>query len=114
MYDCTIYIGGEIKSSYLELNYNQYFSNSNSKTGKNSKAEEALDGYDLELGAQIPYIPSSTFFTKAFNSPNSVSYWGSHLSGKGYWYNASKIRWPELRPPLAPRRSRWLPALALV
>jgi adhesin/invasin len=59
-------LGGEIKSSYLELNYNQYFSNSDSKTGKNSKAEEALDGYDLEFGAQIPYIPSSTFYTKAF------------------------------------------------
>ena len=59
-------LGGEIKSSYLELNYNQYFSNSNSKTGKNSKAEEALDGYDLEFGVQIPYIPSSTFYTKAF------------------------------------------------
>ena len=60
-------LGGEIKSSYLELNYNQYFSNSDSKTGKNSKAEEALDGHDLEFGVQIPYIPSSTFYTKSFS-----------------------------------------------
>ena len=60
-------LGGEIKSSFLELNYNQYFSNSDSKTGKHSKAEEALDGYDLEFGVQIPYIPSSTFYTKSFS-----------------------------------------------
>ena len=59
-------LGAEIKSSYLELNYNQYFSNSNSKTGKNSKSEEAVDGYDLELGAQLPYIPSATFYTQIF------------------------------------------------
>lgn len=59
-------LGAEIKSSYLELNYNQYFSNSNSKTGKNSKSEEAVDGYDLELGAQVPYIPSATFYTQIF------------------------------------------------
>ena len=60
-------IGGEIKSSFLELNYNQYFSNSDSKTGKNGKSEEAVDGYDLELGFQVPYIPSATFYTKASN-----------------------------------------------
>ena len=59
-------LGGEIKSSFLELNYNQYFSNSDSKTGKNGNAEEALDGYDLELGLQVPYIPSATFYTKTF------------------------------------------------
>jgi len=59
-------IGGEIKSSFLELNYNQYLSNSDSKTGKNGKSEEVADGYDLELGFQVPYIPSATFYTKSF------------------------------------------------
>jgi len=59
-------LGAEIKSSYLELNHNQYFSNSNSKTGKNGKSEEAVDGYDLELGAQVPFIPTATFYTQIF------------------------------------------------
>jgi adhesin/invasin len=59
-------LGGEIKSSFLELNHNQYFSNSDSRTGKNEIAEEVLDGYDLELGLQVPYIPSATIYTKTF------------------------------------------------
>ena len=44
-------LGGEIKSSFLELNHNQYFSQSDSRTGKGGVAEEVLDGYDLELGS---------------------------------------------------------------
>lgn len=59
-------LGGEIKSSFLELNHNQYFSNSDSRSGKNGIAEEVLDGYDLELGLQVPYIPSATIYTKTF------------------------------------------------
>jgi adhesin/invasin len=59
-------LGGEIKSSFLELNHNQYFSNSDSRSGKNGVAEEVLDGYDLELGLQVPYIPSATIYTKTF------------------------------------------------
>ena len=34
-------LGGEIKSSFLELNYNQYFSQSDSRTGKGGVAEES-------------------------------------------------------------------------
>ena len=44
-------LGGEVRSSFLELNYNQYFSQSDSRTGKGGVAEEVLDGYDLELGS---------------------------------------------------------------
>ena len=77
-------LGGEIKSSFLELNYNQYFSQSGSKTGKNSKAEESLDGYDLEFGTQIPYIPSATFYTKSFNFdvPNGNDFEGFEYSSE--------------------------------
>ena len=59
-------IGGEIKSSILELNTNHYFAISNQRTGKNSKKEEAADGYDFELGAHIPYVPSAKIFAKIF------------------------------------------------
>ncbi len=60
-------IGAEIKSSILDLNYNQYFAESSNKKGKNGKDEEAIDGFDAELGAHIPYIPSMKAYLKAFN-----------------------------------------------
>ena len=41
-------IGGEIKSSILELNTNHYFGISDQRTGKNSIKEDVADGYDLE------------------------------------------------------------------
>ena len=59
-------IGGEIKSSILELNTNHYFAISNEVTGKNSVKETVADGYDLEIGAHIPYMPSAKFYTKLF------------------------------------------------
>ena len=60
-------IGTEIKSSILDLNYNHYIAQSSNKKGKNSKNEEAIDGYDLELGAHLPYIPSMKAYVKAFD-----------------------------------------------
>jgi len=60
-------IGADIKSSILDLNYNQYFAQSSNKKGKNGKNEEAIDGYDVELGAHLPYIPSMKAYLKAFD-----------------------------------------------
>ena len=60
-------IGTEIKSSILDLNYNQYFSQSSSKNGKDNKNEEAIDGYDIEAGMHFPYIPSLKAYIKAFD-----------------------------------------------
>ena len=60
-------IGAEIKSSILDLNYNQYIAQSSSKKGKNGKDEEAIDGFDVELGAHLPYIPSVKAYLKAFD-----------------------------------------------
>ena len=59
-------IGGEINSSILELNTNHYFSISNERTGKNNVKEEVADGYDLELGAHVPYIPTAKIYAKIF------------------------------------------------
>ncbi len=60
-------IGAEIKSSIIDLNYNQYIAQSSSKKGKDSKNEEAIDGYDAEVGAHLPYIPSMKAYLKAFD-----------------------------------------------
>ena len=60
-------IGGELRSSSLELTANSYYGLSDWKTGKNNNSERALDGYDIELGAQIPYVPSGKIYVKQFN-----------------------------------------------
>ena len=46
-------IGGEIKSSILELSTNHYFGTSGEQTGKNNIKEEVADGYDLEYKSQV-------------------------------------------------------------
>ncbi len=59
-------IGAEIKSSALELTVNNYFGLTGFKDGKNGNSERALGGYDLELGAQVPYIPAAKLYVKQF------------------------------------------------
>ena len=57
-------VGAEIRSSVFEINANKYFAISGEKTGKNGNTERALDGYEVEVGGQIPYIPSAKIFVK--------------------------------------------------
>ncbi len=59
-------VGGEIKSSILELNTNHYFGLSDETTGKNSIKEDVADGYDLEIGAHVPHMPTAKIFAKIF------------------------------------------------
>ena len=77
-------IGGEIKSSIIELNTNHYYAISNERTGKNNIKEEVSDGYDLELGGHIPYIPSAKIFAKLFEYeiPGASDYEGMEYSSK--------------------------------
>ena len=77
-------IGGEIKSSILELNTNYYFAVSNEVTGKNNIKEEVADGYDLELGAHVPYIPTAKVYAKIFEYDISG---GSDYEGVEYSSN---------------------------
>jgi len=75
-------IGGEIKSSILELSTNYYFAVSNEVTGKNNIKEEVADGYDLELGAHVPYIPTAKVYAKIFeyDIPGGSDYEGVEYS----------------------------------
>jgi len=59
-------IGGEIKSSIFELSTNHYFGISGEQTGKNNIKEEVADGYDLEIGAHVPYVPTAKMYAKIF------------------------------------------------
>ena len=75
-------IGGEIKSSILELNTNHYFGISGEQTGKNNIKEEVADGYDLEFGAHVPYIPTAKMYAKIFeyDIPGASDYEGVEYS----------------------------------
>ena len=77
-------VGGEIKSSILELNTNHYFAISDEKTGKNNIKEEVADGYDLEIGAHIPYMPTAKIYTKLFeyDIPGGSDFEGLEYSSK--------------------------------
>ena len=77
-------LGGEIKSSILELNTNHYFAISSERTGKNNVKEKVADGYDLEIGAHVPYMPTAKIYTKLFEYeiPGGSDYEGLEYSSK--------------------------------
>jgi len=58
-------VGLEIKSSPLEFNSNYYQRLSGNKTvGDNT--ERVMDGLDVEIGLQVPYMPSSKLFFQGY------------------------------------------------
>ena len=57
-------IGAELKASAFEFTANSYKALTKWKTGKSSNQERALDGHDIELGAQIPYMPAAKIYVK--------------------------------------------------
>ena len=75
-------LGAEIKSSILELNTNHYFAISNEVTGKNNIKEEVADGYDLEFGAHVPFMPTAKMYAKIFeyDIPGGSDYEGVEYS----------------------------------
>ena len=75
-------IGGEIKSSILELSTNHYFGTSGEQTGKNNIKEEVADGYDLEIGAHVPYVPTAKMYAKIFeyDIPGGSDFEGTEYS----------------------------------
>ena len=57
-------IGAELKASAFELTANNYKALTKWKSGKSSNQERALDGHDIELGAQLPYMPAAKLYLK--------------------------------------------------
>lgn len=68
-------IGFEARSSVIDFNTNKYFGLSDWRSGENGNNEKALDGYDIEVGMGIPYMPNGKIFHKQFewNAENGVS-----------------------------------------
>lgn len=58
-------LGFEIKSEPIEFNFNYYEAISKSKTIGDT-TEKAMDGYDAEIGFQVPYIPTARFFLSLY------------------------------------------------
>ena len=84
-------IGAELRSSAFEINANKYFAISGAKTGKDGNTERALDGYEFEVGGQVPYIPSAKIFVKNWK-------WDGYqvADTKGYTYSL------QINAPVAP------------
>lgn len=57
-------LGAEFKTSAFGLTANAYKALTKWKSGKNSNQERALDGHDIELGTQIPYMPAAKLYLK--------------------------------------------------
>jgi adhesin/invasin len=60
-------VGAELKTSAFELTANSYMALSKWSSGKNSNQERPLDGHDIELGGQIPYMPGAKLYLKNWN-----------------------------------------------
>lgn len=87
-------VGGELRSSVFELNANKYIALTNSLTGENGVSERALDGFEFELGTQLPYIPGTKLFVKKFKWDGEDG--ASDLEGKTYSLNINKEVLPNL------------------
>ena len=74
-------VGAELRGSAFEVNANKYFAISGAKTGRNGNTERALDGYEIEVGGQVPYIPSAKIFAKQWQWEG---YQTSDTKGKTY------------------------------
>ena len=74
-------VGAELRSSAFEINANKYFAISGAKTGRNGNTERALDGYEIEIGGQVPYVPSAKVFAKQWTWEG---YQTSDTKGKTY------------------------------
>ena len=50
-------VGGELRWNAFDLYYNQYMGISDWTTTNNNAQEKPLNGYDLDFGLQIPFLP---------------------------------------------------------
>lgn len=59
-------MGAEIRTTVAELNANYYYAITGWKDGRDGLDERALDGYDIELGVPLPYLPRTKAYVKRF------------------------------------------------
>ena len=84
-------IGAEMKSQAFEITANRYFRISDWKDGENGKRERVYNGTEIEIGGQIPYIPSAKLYAKSFDWSGT-----STTKGKTYSIEISEVLGPGL------------------
>ena len=60
-------LGVEVRSGPVELNSNLYHALSGRSQITSNTRERALDGYDIELGVQVPYVPWARLYARRFH-----------------------------------------------
>ena len=64
-------LGLELKSSVYDVNINVYAGLSDKKNYEGS-LEEAADGYDIEVGMYVPYVPWAKVYYKGYEWTSSI------------------------------------------
>ena len=82
-------VGGELKSSSIGITANSYQGLTKWKSGKDANQEHVLDGYDIELGAKLPYMPGTTLFLKTWKWSGKEGV--ADTKGKTYSLNFSYL-----------------------
>ena len=73
-------IGAEIRGSAFEVTANRYFRLSGWKKGVKNVQERTMNGTEIEIGGQVPYIPSVMLFAKSWE-------WSGKRKQKGKTYS---------------------------
>ena len=73
-------LGLELRSAAFELNANQYVRISDWEKGENSNNERVMDGQEIELGMQIPYVPAAKLYAQSWK-------WSGVSTTKGKTYS---------------------------
>ena len=55
-------VGAEFRTSVGEINANYYWGLSSWNQGRNGGSERAMDGFDIELGIPLPYMPRTRLY----------------------------------------------------
>lgn len=74
--------GLEAKSAAVDLTANQYVALTKWQNGASGNQERALDGHEIEIGAQLPYVPSARLFIQSFKWDGVDS--SSDIEGTSY------------------------------
>jgi hypothetical protein len=77
-------VGGELRWSGLDFYVNKYWALSGKHTADNSASERPLDGFDIELTAQVPYLPwararARRVWWDSVDAAEDVKVWGASL-----------------------------------
>lgn len=66
-------LGAEFRTSAFEMNANYYMPMTGWRDVSAAYEEKALEGYDAEIGGQVPYMPWAWAFAKAYRYESEIA-----------------------------------------